>query len=501
MGRAGRPRPPRPRRSPRRRAAARRGWPPPRASRIGADATRAEHEARLGDERPRRGGRPRRRRGPGSRRRRGGAASGSSRASRPGAGSADLRQELLRALGQVVDAVVAVEVLERDLALALRRTRGAPGRRARSGSGPSRPTARRGTSANRARPSRSCRPSSCSSRSPGATRSSGRSSCSACRGARCRRAFPCCAAAASRSPAIACARAGKSRRTRRWRSIAESGTPAPIATSAVGRTRSRASARMRESPMTVARRLLAALHVRIEIRAAGDEGRVGAFVGLDRRASFTARGREVAERRQTHHGAALSASWSSPATFDGASPHASRRPSPRRPPHARRRPPRASARGSDRDTGRAETSPGPYAGRACPAPSPSGARWIFSGVIGNLVDPHADRVEDRVGHGRRNRQQRPLPHFLGAERAVADPGPRRGTSRPPASPSSSGSCTRGATGTCGRRCDWRPSRYAISSIMRLAEAHVDGALDLAHRRERGLMHLPTSCAIQIFGTV
>src|SRR5687768_12275191 len=34
---------------------------------------------------------------------------------------------------------------------------------------------------------------------------------------------------------------------------------------------------------------------------------------------------------------------------------------------------------------------------------------------GYLLDPHAERIEDRVGERRHDRQQRPLAHFLRAE--------------------------------------------------------------------------------------
>ena len=147
----------------------------PAAASAGGDGGRIERAAGGGSSPGASGGAGRRRlpRGPGAPRRRGppradggpdaehGKIEGPAAAQLPVArpppvrpGQADLRQELLRALGQVGDAVVAVEVLDGDLALPLG-DRGPPARSGRSGSARSRPTARRGTAGSRAPPSRS----------------------------------------------------------------------------------------------------------------------------------------------------------------------------------------------------------------------------------------------------------------------------------------------------------------------------------------------------------
>ena len=128
--------------------------------------------------------------------------------------------------------------------------------------------------ARRAPPSR-CRPrTSGRSRSRAATPSSGRSSCSACRGRRCRRSCPCCAAAGVlidrdrrvRAPAGAprTARVALERAQRLGR--AEASTPV-----AVARRRPRSSGDAPRADDHVVGRLVAALHVGVEIGAAGDE--------------------------------------------------------------------------------------------------------------------------------------------------------------------------------------------------------------------------------------
>ena len=110
----------------------------------------------------------------------------------------DRRQDLVRALGQVVHAVVGEESASGS-------TRWPPAetqrdRRAQRLQHRRRVGGRHGQAlrARRRDPAGLRRPSSCRSRSPSATRSSGRSRCSACRGTGCRRWCPCCAGAASR---------------------------------------------------------------------------------------------------------------------------------------------------------------------------------------------------------------------------------------------------------------------------------------------------------------
>ena len=75
------------------------------------------------------------------------------------------------------------------------------------------------------------------------------------------------------------------------------------------------------------------------------------------------------------------------------------------------------------------------AGRpTAPRASSSSAFRIFSGVIGISSTRTPDRVEDGVGQRRHDRQQRPLPDLLGAERPVRRRAPRRGRCRRRASP-------------------------------------------------------------------
>ncbi len=137
---------------------------------------------------------------------------------------------------------------------------------------------------------------------------------------------------------------------------------------------------------------------------------------------------------------------------------------------------------------------------ACPSPSALSAWRIFSGVHRDLVHSHAHGVVDGVGHGRRNREERPLADLLRAERAVGIGILDQVRHRPRTSPSWSGSCTRASTGTCGRRC-------ALASVGTPSppSSPRPGPCTRSPRPGRstsvGLMHLPTSCAIQTFGTV
>ena len=130
--------------------------------------------------------------------------------------------------------------------------------------------------ARRRDPADARRPSSCRSRSPCATRSSGRSRCSACRGTGCRRSCPCCAGAASRParrPATA-RRMPARMRGRRARARSAS-TPAPM----------RAAVAVRSSRAKLARRRAGRRASRgvcwrrfmfgQQVGAAGDQHRVG----------------------------------------------------------------------------------------------------------------------------------------------------------------------------------------------------------------------------------
>ena len=108
------------------------------------------------------------------------------------------------------------------------------------------------------------------------------------------------------------------------------------------------------------------------------------------------------------------------------------------------------------------------------------------GPYRHLVDPHADRVEDRVGQRRDDGKQRPLPHLLRAERTrgigILDQ-------------------VRGARWHLVERralvlqdrrhlVDQRVGAalgQATEDLLlhhRLAQAHVDTALDLAHGQHR-----------------
>ena len=149
--------------------------------------------------------------------------------------------------------------------------------------------------------------------------------------------------------------------------------------------------------------------------------------------------------------------------------------------------PRRQRRRSARDTARS----GKLSARRadpCPLASIPSARSTLSGVIGNLVDAHADRVVDRVRDRRHHRQQRPLPDFLGAERAVRIRISRsRARCRPPACRARSGSCTRAARESCApARCEsfGGRRRNTCSSISASRQAHVHAALDLAAREHR-----------------
>ena len=160
------------------------------------------------------------------------------------------------------------------------------------------------------------------------------------------------------------------------------------------------------------RGLLAALHVRVEIRAARDERGVLALPRLDAQGLLHARRREVAEPGESHHGA-NSGEPVIPRPIGPRDPFRSRSrtkkgiprrsaprddkttcaprddetasaprhdrdrftallppTSPARPRLCRRRPPRACARGSARGTEPSGSAPGRRE-RACPAPSPS----------------------------------------------------------------------------------------------------------------------------------
>ena len=184
---------------------------------------------------------------------------------------------------------------------------------------------------------------------------------------------------------------------------------------AVAVARSSCSSATRRRPTSVARRLLAALHVRQQIGAAGDEHARSAPspASRSRRLGDGAR-RAIREARQPHHGA----------------------------------PPRDASRlGLSRLRGFSLPLPSPpsHGGGTCSGSghgdrresAPGRARRLAGGLrverlqdlLGrdrHLVDAHADRVVDRVGDRRHDRQQRPLADFLGAERAVADRDPRSG---------------------------------------------------------------------------
>ena len=158
----------------------------------------------------------------------------------------------------------------RSATRALRLTRPAsPTRPAPAASARYRSTTPPGTSGWTWRPSTSDRPSSCRSRSTSAIRSSGRSTCSACRGTGCRRSVPmlrrcgvATCAAACHSPAYDCRIRGSAIRV-------ESVTPAPM----VRPSPLRISASSRDAAQADERRrrLLPPLHVRQQIGAAGEQ--------------------------------------------------------------------------------------------------------------------------------------------------------------------------------------------------------------------------------------
>ena len=103
----------------------------------------------------------------------------------------------------------------------------------------------------------------------------------------------------------------------------------------------------------------------------------------------------------------------------------------------------------------------------------------------DLVDPHADGVVDGVGDRRHDRQQRPLPDLLGAERAV-----RVGVLDQIEMTSGMSSVVGLLYSSIdGNLCTSAPraSRQPAVDLLfhqRLAQAHVDAALDLAADQRR-----------------
>ena len=161
------------------------------------------------------------RRAPGSRTTRAAAACGTTRASAVLRRQVDRRQDLVRTLVQICDPVVA----EQLGAPAMRRSPSTRDERDLGADGASedrRRVRRRHRPAARRCPAPPSRPVAVALQAevdrPCATRASGRSSCSACRGRGCRRACPCCAGAAWRSSARGAGRARATRRRARRRS-------------------------------------------------------------------------------------------------------------------------------------------------------------------------------------------------------------------------------------------------------------------------------------------
>ena len=251
--------------------------------------------------------------------------------------------------------------------------------------------------------------------------------------------------------AIACASAGHSRPDPRI--VLDVGEDRPGAEPARRPTkRISRSPRIRASPITTRGRLLPPLHVRVEVRAAGDErARRGPRPPSSRPPPPTVRGRAVSKARKAKHGVRPSPGARRTGARAPHPPAPSRRVArPAVPSLGRRRDPH---RLGIRDAGKLRRAEA----RGLALRLRLQRRADLLGRDRDLVDPHADGVVDGVGDRGRNRQQRPLPDLLRAERAVRDRDPRRETSRPRASPASSGSCTRASRGTCGRRCRSRPS--------------------------------------------
>ena len=167
------------------------------------------------------------------------------------------------------------------------------------------------------------------------------------------------------------------------------------------------------------RRLLAPLHVRIEVGAAGDDHRVAARARRGARRLVDRARREVLEPRQAHHDG-----------FGSSARRAARRAARRRP-----RTPIALARRSSI----ALPSPPSHGGGTT-----SGFGHAIAGKrVGpkrllrlaerlqdllrrdrHLVDAHADRVVDRVGDRRHHRQQRPLARLPWRRTGPSGPAPR-----------------------------------------------------------------------------
>ena len=129
-------------------------------------------------------------------------------------GQAELRQDLVGGLAEVLDAVVPEELRDRESGARPPGRRASPGRPAPTAPAPCRKTRPPSSGYCPAPPDRCRRPSSCKSRSPGATRTTGCSSCSACRRRRCPRASPCCGAGASRPRRPPAREPGSGRRPR-----------------------------------------------------------------------------------------------------------------------------------------------------------------------------------------------------------------------------------------------------------------------------------------------
>ena len=146
------------------------------------------------------------------------------------------------------------------------------------------------------------------------------------------------------------------------------------------------------------RRHLAALHVRKEIGAAGDQHRVALAREDARRLSHRLR-RAILKPRQAHHAAltfSFVRSWPLTAL-----------PSP---------PSHGGGTMTGSGYGTAGNEVGPTRRLACSFQLER-AQYLVERDR-KLVDAHADRVVDRVRDSRHHRQKRSLPHFLRAERAV-----------------------------------------------------------------------------------
>ena len=308
---------------------------------------------------------------------------------------------------------LCVEIGDGDPALAAGARRAARARRAPAASARCRSTTPPGTSGSTSRPSRSRRPSSCRSRSPCATRSSGRSRCSACRGRGCRRSCPCCAGAASRPaprPATARARARAAARRRTMSVSVDAGADRDRAVRPSTTPRSSATPRSPTSArgaccrrfMFGSRSVPPATQHRVGRRFAPASPPPRRAM---RGARYSKRGRRIMTApppmRASTPASALRRRLRA-GSFDARAVAAL----PRR---------RHQQRLGPRDVGERRR---PEARRLARGLRPAAPCRIFSGVTGisSMRTPTASNTA--LATRRHDRQQRPLPDFLGAERPV-----------------------------------------------------------------------------------